>query len=397
MKNTLKKKLGASKNKSLVHHTHRLWNRDIWGGENGKPNRLVGAAILTTAIIAMFGTCSCCIKKPSTGFAGSNYVVRIRPSNPQSPFLHSLQHEKRGGVWVPVPEAVELYSTLEQGTGDPHCLFYVSNMNVDVDGSPRAYASGNRKPRTAKVKGPLDNESSRAGSSRKLVQGQTYQVGSNRFVAKGPPGYEGYEVSETSLYKRGKPYWETDTYVNSEEIPYAVFPRWKYGSGASSIRRKLQNLGVPIPVVGTIVIIVDLGNNPGKPNITSAIFADSHSIQRVGEGSIAVLRSLGRTCPVDTRRGYAPYAAHRGDEKVRYFHLVLPETVVTPASHPPYWSRGNIHNIGKSAFETWGGLKKLNDSLAVIGMKPIAELRWNTDGDFPKCGPVRRIQSLTQQ
>ncbi len=98
-------------------------------------------------------------------------------------------------------------------------LFHKGSMQIDVDGSPRAYYPGNASPLR------LDNLSSAdsQGGSTTYIQGK--KTGS--ITALGPR--PGFYVSATSLRISQQRMWDCDNFVDAETVPYFVHPPGRNG------------------------------------------------------------------------------------------------------------------------------------------------------------------------
>lgn len=135
-------------------------------------------------------------------------------------------------------------------------ITFTSGLNIDCDGSPRAYAPAG----SGLV--ALDYLAN-AGSP-----GNWYGIACD---AAGEPYRQanGYYVSTTALQDHSKAVWEPLRYVNSEIIPYIVIPR-----------------GFPAK-------LGDLAQVEYNNKRLTAIIADVGPKGKYGEGSIALAKQLG--------------------------------------------------------------------------------------------------------
>ena len=155
------------------------------------------------------------------------------------------------------------YSDIYNSSEDSPTYFNKSGMQIDADGSPRAY---HPQPGLG-----LDNlaNAGRPGNWWGIV---TDENGNPVVQGKADPA-EGYYVSTTSLQDKRKNITDPNRYVNSELIPYFVLP---------------QDIGIPVG-------LGDLGYavNTVSKKSSGCIFADFCPPGMIGEGSIALADAIG--------------------------------------------------------------------------------------------------------
>jgi hypothetical protein len=213
--------------------------------------------------------------------------------------------------------------------------YFLSKLEVDADGAPRAYHPQDRAPPANAAKA-FDWLANLASADRHGTQGQGGAVG--------PAA--GFIISATSLVDVRYPANDTRRYVDASTIPYVVLPQATF----------------PLPAVmalkgGCVVCVVDTHTG----GYSGAIFADVG--RAVGEGSIRLAQRLGLT----------PFSAHRwpkvvgfdgADNNRRFLYLVFPHTTV-----PPPWSVDDIQNMADTLFAQWGGAERL--AAIVPGLPPL--------------------------
>ena len=187
-------------------------------------------------------------------------------------------------------------------------LLFESGMSIDADGSPRAYHPKNTG---------LD-DLKHAGKN-----GRWWALATK----KGKPVIQknGYYVSMTSLQDFRYSPWDQRRYVNAGKIPYIVLPP------------KVKKLGQV--KLGDIAVVYNTHNNRWM----YAIYADTGSDTRIGEGSIALAKLLGINA-----------SARVGGTAKGVIYLVFPGS----GNGKPR-SKAAIIAIGKQYFGAWGGLKRL--------------------------------------
>jgi hypothetical protein len=214
-------------------------------------------------------------------------------------------------------------------------FFHRGSMQIDVDGSPRAYSLGNRNPQRLDDLSSADGQ----GGSSTYVQGQRY----GNTVAHGPR--PGFYVSATSLRRHQDRMWDCDNFVDAEVIPYFVHP--------------VGRNGMKLGDVGIIVHVTTL-------NWTPAIFGDSNDARRVSETSLRVAVNLGLSRINPTTLQVSGLSARNGDDHQNYFYLYFPDSAVTPAEQPPYWPEASIREIAEAKFAAWGGIDMVHQCLRQI-------------------------------
>ncbi|HET6992189.1 MAG TPA: glycoside hydrolase family 75 protein [Bacteroidia bacterium] len=144
-------------------------------------------------------------------------------------------------------------------------VFFTSGMNIDADGSPRAYHP---------VSDSGSDKLANAGSNGKWWGIATNEKGEPFIQTKTDPA-PGFYVSCTALQDGSKKISDPVRYVNSDSIPYIVLPNSK------TILAEIK--------MGDIAFVKNLRN--GRSSY--AICADVGSKDKIGEGSIALADSLG--------------------------------------------------------------------------------------------------------
>jgi hypothetical protein len=219
-------------------------------------------------------------------------------------------------------------------------LFHRGSMQIDVDGSPRAYYPGNANPLR------LDNLSSAdtQGGSTSYIQGKK----SGAITALGPR--PGFYVSATSLRMSEQRMWDCDNFVDAENIPYFVHPP--------------NRNGVKLGDVGIIVYIPSLKS--ASPQWTAAILGDCNDNRRVSEASLRVAVNLGRSKIDPGTLKVRGLSANSGDDARNYFYLYFPGSTVAPAGSAPHWPEGAIKAKAGPLFTAWGGVRMVKECLQHI-------------------------------
>ncbi len=194
------------------------------------------------------------------------------------------------------------------GMEGDNAFFFVSEMTIDADGSPRAYHED-----TSKGLDHLAN-AGHDGNWWGIVTGRN-----GKPVKQGPNDpVPGFYVSTTTLFDPSRAEEDPRRYVDAETIPYFVLPR-KHSTDARS---------------GDLGIIVNLRNRKH----VGAIFADIGSKDHLGEASIAAARAL--DIPESPRNGGAS-----GD----VFYLVFPRS---GDGRPK--PRQEVEQLAGELFSAWG-------------------------------------------
>jgi hypothetical protein len=183
--------------------------------------------------------------------------------------------------------------------------YVTRRMELDADGSPRAYHPDGKSGLDALANAGYPSKGWRsvlvvdpADSSKAYVQ----SAGATK----------GFFVSKTSLYDHAAAATDPAAYVNSECVPYIVFPGNFYalkGTGAYGDLAMARNLD---NAKETFAIVAD-----GGPASAA-----------LGEVSLALATALGGTNP-NPRNG-------AGSPKGRFQYLIFPKSRATPA-----WPRTN--------------------------------------------------------
>ncbi len=198
-------------------------------------------------------------------------------------------------------------------------VYFETGMKIDADGSPHAFHPMNTG---------LDNNKN-AGKP-----GNWFGVVTDNNMADGNPVLQnekdpapGYFVSTTSLIDKTFDIKNPRRYVNSEKIPYFVLP--------------------PEVINAADITVGDMGMIYNKKNhrFINAIFADISSIDKIGEGSIALANALGVNS--DIKKGGAA-------DGIIYF--VFPKS----GDRKPKTIE-EINAITSKLFEEWGGMSKFRE------------------------------------
>lgn len=158
-------------------------------------------------------------------------------------------------------------------------------------------------------------------------------------IKDGP--YAGYFVSTTSLSADdAKPLCSQERYLNSLEIPFAIYPNAK----------AFKSRGV-----GKKDIVVYY--NPALDSIEYGIIGDRGPSWGLAEGSVAFAKALNqRTDNPKTRKDTYNFG-------VRKVHaLVLPN-----ASLEPPYTLENVRKRAREGFEAWGGRKRFDTCIQSFG------------------------------
>ena len=174
----------------------------------------------------------------------------------------------RGMSQVATVDGCPVFSLpLPAGCGSPHVTFFRSDLDIDVDGSPRAYGPGN-------LGEDYTANAGRSGSWWGIVTG----ADGKPIIQGAHDPAPGFYVSTTSLQDPEQPRTSPLRYVDADEIPFIVLPgghfaEWGIKLGDLAWVQKLDG-GVPVAAC-------------------AAIFADAGPRDKLGEGSPALARALG--------------------------------------------------------------------------------------------------------
>ena len=235
-------------------------------------------------------------------------------------YSEQLNHQERRDVM--------LY-TMDDRSG----FFHRGSMQIDVDGSPRAYFPKNASPIR------LDNLADAGSDSKTYIQGKTY----GRITAKGPR--PGFYVSATSLRYDPRIMWDCGNFVDAEIIPYFIYPPHRNGIEPGD--------------VGIIVHVKTM-------NWTPAIFADSNDEQRVSEASLRVAVNLGLSKIDPATLQVTGLTAGNGDDARDFFYLYFPGSAFSPQQSAPHWPESAIRQAAAAKFAVWGGLDMVRQCLNQI-------------------------------
>jgi hypothetical protein len=191
-------------------------------------------------------------------------------------------------------------------------LFFRADLQVDADGSPRAYHPTNDKI-------ALDFKANGFPFAMVHVNGKPHLQGPNDPAP-------GFFVSMTSLEDKTKAVTDPARYVNSEEIPYTVLP---------PIVRDIGKIKL-----GDLAVVINRKNGQSS----FAIFADIGPKKKLGEGSIALAKGLGLNKNPKT-----------GGPVADLIYVVFPAS--GDGKPKPL---EEINKSGKALFEAWGGMPQVS-------------------------------------
>ena len=204
--------------------------------------------------------------------------------------------------------------------------YFLSKLEIDADGAPRAYHPLDRNP-PANAGRAFDWLANLGSSDRHGIQGEDGAVG---------PA-PGFVISATSVMDGRYPVKDTRRYVDASSIPYVVLPKGAFPlpTGCTT----LEN--------GCVVCVVDTKTG----GYSGAIFADVG--RAVGEGSIRLAQRLGLN-PFSPSR-WPKVVGFSGDANDRrFFHLVFPDAKIAAP-----WPVEEIQAQADALFESWGGAARL--------------------------------------
>jgi GH25 family lysozyme M1 (1,4-beta-N-acetylmuramidase) len=241
-------------------------------------------------------------------------------------------------------------------------FYFRTNMSTDYDGAPTAYHPSGRRSKTNPNGKALD-WTANAGKQAKdgkpanwygIVTTNGRKDGIPYVQKEGIDPYPGFYVSPTSLGDdRIKRKTDPRKYVDASRTPYIALPP-EGQNRLIKVPDKAQDLLVPtkhIEVVGgkrkhRNPDGAELGDfstviNMKNKRIAHAIFADSGPWGKLGEGSLALGKALGR----------------KGDEDLDLVYVVFPKS-----RHTRPWpvSVEDINTEGDRLFRQWGGMEQLN-------------------------------------
>ncbi|TMV52154.1 hypothetical protein FE783_04210 [Paenibacillus mesophilus] len=190
-------------------------------------------------------------------------------------------------------------------------------MDIDADGSPRAYNPQNTGLDDLRFAG-------RPGHWVAIVTHNDKPSGKPVIQKRTDPA-PGFYVSRTSLSDFNKRFTDPNAYVNAEKIPYIVLP-------------KNKNFGA---VLGDMAVVYNTRNG----RVAFAVYADVNN--GFGEGSIALARALG----INPN----PRTGGTGNRE-NVIYLVFPKSG-RGNGHIP--SRREIIRKTQRLFREWGGIRLL--------------------------------------
>lgn len=205
-------------------------------------------------------------------------------------------------------------------------FYYLSDLDVDADGSPNAYAPNNTGIDYLGNAGSPGNWWGIAtdSSGTPYVQGQ-YPAGSYA-------PYPGFYVSTTSLEDSSYASYDVRRYANAVNVTFFVLP-----SGKSCGAR-----------LGDLAYIY--WTKDGRSAF--AMYADVGPSSSIGEGSVALHESLGNN----------PYSSSgrvvNGIDGNTVYTLVFPGS-----GTGKLLSQQDVNKLGSNAFEAWGGSSRFQSCI----------------------------------
>jgi len=146
---------------------------------------------------------------------------------------------------------------------DSNVVGFVSEMTIDIDGSPRAY-----NPQDTGIDALVS-----AGGAGHLSKGVIVFKGSNPYIQKSTDPFPGYFLSQTALIDKHFADTNHRRYVNSDSIPYISLPFNMFTNAK----------------LGDIAFVFNKKTNKSS----FAIVADKGDNTHIGEGSLALADALG--------------------------------------------------------------------------------------------------------
>jgi hypothetical protein len=198
---------------------------------------------------------------------------------------------------------------------DKSALFYRADLNIDADGSPRAYHPTNDKD-------ALDYKANGYPWGVVLLR---KKPPIQPYIQNQDDPAPGFYVSTTSLEDTTKKETDPSRYVNSEKIPYIVLPPSVMKSGG--VKK------------GDLAVVINKKN--GKSSY--AIFADVGPKTKIGEGSIALAKNLEINKNPKT-----------GGPTADVIYVVFPSS-----GDGKLKSLDEINGKGAELFTAWGGIEQV--------------------------------------
>ncbi|MCP4109961.1 MAG: hypothetical protein GY749_31305 [Desulfobacteraceae bacterium] len=228
---------------------------------------------------------------------------------------------------VITPDAKKILSVFEiddvliQKFESESVFFFKSGMNIDADGTPNAY-----HPENIGI-----DYLANAGYPGSWW-GLATDSNGNPLIQEDSDPYPGYYISQTALIDNRYIKNDTRRYVNSVEIPYIVLP------GNRDFR---EITGIQL---GDFSVVYNMENE----KFSYAIYADIGPKNEIGEGSVALAKSL----------GHDPFVNGKVKRSIQknIVYVVFPKS----GDGKPR----EINEIKKEAeiyFNQWGGISKLKD------------------------------------
>ena len=198
--------------------------------------------------------------------------------------------------------------------------FFVSKLDIDADGAPRAYNPKDEKP--------PDNHTKALDWLRNLSARDQHGIQGRDGVGPEP----GFVISATSLHNDEYPKNDTRHWVDAETIPYIVLTDY-FPAAPDKPRVRL----------GDCAMVIDLKSG----NMSGAIFADGGNA--VGEGSLRLALNLGLD---PTASSHPPKVT--GYHRLDFLYITFPGAHVAPP-----WDVSEIQKTTTEKFKQWGGMAQV--------------------------------------
>jgi hypothetical protein len=240
----------------------------------------------------------------------------------------------------------------------PSAFLYVAGMEIDVDGAPNAYGPPEKPGLDFLGNASSNYKDWKQGEWRGIVAGPNGTgpsdvKGDKAFVQKDGI-HKGFFVSQTSLHDQTvKDLLDPARYVDATKVPYLALPLARPPKKSKHGVTYFEELGLRLGDYGFAV-------NSANGRSSSAIFADSKHLPKLGECSAALADALG--VPADPKGGYkrkhGDKSAIAAGASSGIIYLVFPSSGAGQGRIP---SLQEIQGKGKELFDNWGGMERLID------------------------------------
>lgn len=205
------------------------------------------------------------------------------------------------------------YSNINTLANNNSAFFYEAGMMIDADGAYHAY-----NPTNSLGLDYLGNAGV-PGNWWALVT-DNGQPNGKPLIQKATDPAPGFYISTTSLQDPNKKASDPTRYVDSESISFIVLP------GGLGLGQKLGDFAVVI--------------NPATGAYEYAVYADSGPSNKIGEGSIALAKTLG-----------VPSSPKNGGVSAGIIYIVFPNS-------KKGWplTQSDIDQYAAALFGAWGGI-----------------------------------------